>query len=105
VEHTQMHPILKKGTENLYYTSNTCGIFCDCTFHETKILTKDMKVQMYSNLSKKKISKKLKSPSSMRNGRFNTFKCRGQASKIGDDVYSFSQKPWAILQTSKKKRN
>jgi hypothetical protein len=31
-----------------------------------------MKVQVYSNFSKNKIWKKIKSPISMRNGRFNT---------------------------------
>jgi hypothetical protein len=54
VEHTQMHLALKKGIKNFYYTSNSCGIFCDCTFHESKIPMVDMKVQVYSNFSKKK---------------------------------------------------
>jgi hypothetical protein len=42
-----------------------------------------MKVQVYSNLSKNKNSKKIKSPSSMRNGRFNTSKYRGKLQKMG----------------------
>jgi hypothetical protein len=45
--------------------------------HETKIPMVDMKVQMFSNFSKNKILKKMKSPSFMRNGRFYTSKCRG----------------------------
>jgi hypothetical protein len=48
-------------------------------FHETKIQIVDMKVQVYSKFRKNKISKKLKSPNSMRNGRFGTSKCRGEA--------------------------
>jgi hypothetical protein len=45
VEHTQMHPALKRGTKNFHYTSNSCGIFCGISvFHETKIPTTDMKV-------------------------------------------------------------
>jgi hypothetical protein len=45
-------------------------------FHQTKIPTIDMKVQEYSNFNKNKIWKKIKSPSSMRIGRFNTSKYR-----------------------------
>jgi hypothetical protein len=52
-------------------------------FHETKIPKLDMKVQVYFNFSKKKIKNKIKSPSSMRNGRFNTSKCRGKLPKMG----------------------
>jgi hypothetical protein len=62
-----MHPALKKGTKKFHYTSNSCGIFVIAFFHETKIPTMDMKVQVYSKFSKKK---KIKSPSSMENGRF-----------------------------------
>jgi hypothetical protein len=36
-------------------------------FHETKIATVDVKVQVYSKFSKKKFEKKMKSPISMRN--------------------------------------
>jgi hypothetical protein len=32
VEHTQIHPALKKGTKNFHYTSKTCGNFCDFIF-------------------------------------------------------------------------
>jgi hypothetical protein len=35
------------------------------------------------NLAKSKISKKVKSPNSMRNGRFDTSKCRGKLEKMG----------------------
>jgi hypothetical protein len=41
-------------------------------FHQTKIPMVDMKVQVYSNFTKNKIWKTIKSPTSMRNGRFNT---------------------------------
>jgi hypothetical protein len=43
-------------------------------FHETKIRMVDMKAQVYSNFKKNKISKKIKSPNSMMNGRFDTSK-------------------------------
>jgi hypothetical protein len=52
-------------------------------FHETKIRMVDMKVQVYSKFSKNKIPKKVKSPNSMRNGRFHTSKCRGKLEKMG----------------------
>ena len=32
MEHTQMQPTLKKVTKKFYYTSSSCGIFCDFTF-------------------------------------------------------------------------
>jgi hypothetical protein len=51
-----------------------------------------MKVQVYSNFSKKKIWKKMKSLSSMRNGRFNTSK------------YRASFKKWGVLYTHYSKR-
>jgi hypothetical protein len=38
---------------------------------------------VYSKCSKNKISKKEKSPNSMMNGRFDTFKCRGKLEKMG----------------------
>jgi hypothetical protein len=31
VEHTQMHPTLKKGTKKFHYTSNSCGRFGEFT--------------------------------------------------------------------------
>jgi hypothetical protein len=36
VEHTQMHPALKKGTKNFHNTSKSWGIFCDFNFSWTK---------------------------------------------------------------------
>jgi hypothetical protein len=42
-----------------------------------------MKVQVYSKFSKNKIWKKMKSPSSMRNGRFDTPKYRVKVQKMG----------------------
>jgi hypothetical protein len=38
---------------------------------------------VYSKFSKNKILKKVKSPISMRNGAFNTSKCRGKLQKMG----------------------
>jgi hypothetical protein len=32
VEHTQMHPALRRGTKNFHYTSKTYGIFSDLNF-------------------------------------------------------------------------
>jgi hypothetical protein len=52
-------------------------------FHETKIPTVDMKVQVYSKFRKNKIPKKIKSLKSMRDGRFNISKCRGKLQKMG----------------------
>jgi hypothetical protein len=51
--------------------------------HETKIQTVYMKVQVYSKFRKNKIPKKVKSPNVMRNGRFDTSKCRGKLEKMG----------------------
>jgi hypothetical protein len=42
-----------------------------------------MKVQVYSKFGKNKISKKVKPPNSMRNGRFDTCKYRGKLEKMG----------------------
>jgi hypothetical protein len=42
-----------------------------------------MKVMAYFNFRKMKIWKKMKSPSSMRNGRFHPSKCRGKVQKTG----------------------
>jgi hypothetical protein len=52
-------------------------------FHETKFPMVDMKVQVYSKFSKNKIWKKMKSLSSMKNGRFDTPKCKGKVQKMG----------------------
>jgi hypothetical protein len=60
-------------------------------FHETKIPTVDMKVQVYSKFRKNKIWKKVKSPISMRNGRFNTSMCRGKLQKM-EVLYTHSPK-------------
>jgi hypothetical protein len=50
-------------------------------FHETKISIVDMKVQVYSNFRRKN-SKIIKSPCSMRNERFYTPKCRGKVQRM-----------------------
>jgi hypothetical protein len=55
-----------------------------------------MKVQVYSKFRKNKISKKVKSPNSMRNRRFDTSKSRGKLEKMGVLCTPFSQKPWPI---------
>jgi hypothetical protein len=52
-------------------------------FHETKIRTVDMKAHVYSKFRKNKISKKVKSPNSMRIGRFDTSKWRRKLEKMG----------------------
>jgi hypothetical protein len=83
VEHTQMHPTLKKGTKHFHNTSKYCQFFFYFTFFETKIPTVDMKVHVYSKFRKNKIWKKVKSPISMRNRTFNTSKCRGKLQKMG----------------------
>jgi hypothetical protein len=49
--------------------------FAIALFHEIKIPTVDMKVQVYSKISIKNF-KKMKSPSFIKNGRFHTPKCR-----------------------------
>jgi hypothetical protein len=61
-----------------------------------------MKVLGYSNLSKKKIWKKIKSPSSIRNGRFHPPKCWGKLQKKGV-LYTHSPKrPGPFLKLPKK---
>jgi hypothetical protein len=63
----------------------------------------DMKVHVYSKFSKNKIWKKVKSPNSMRNGRFNTSKYRGKHQKMGV-LYTHSSKiPGPFLKLPKKK--
>jgi hypothetical protein len=32
VEHTQIHPALKRGTKNFHNTSKSCGIFRELNF-------------------------------------------------------------------------
>jgi hypothetical protein len=58
VEHTQMHLVLKKGTKNFHYTSNSYGSLFNFLFHETKIPAMDIKVQVSFTFNKKKIEKK-----------------------------------------------
>jgi hypothetical protein len=53
-------------------------------FHDSEISMVDMKVYVYSRFSKNKIWKKMKSPSSMRNGRFHPPKCRFKLQKMGE---------------------
>jgi hypothetical protein len=58
---------------------------------------------MYSKFRKNKIPKKVKSPISMRNRRFNTSKCRGKLQKMG--VLPILPKALAhILNFQKKKK-
>ena len=73
-----------------------CKIFQLCNFHEIKIPIVDMKVEVFEcpgvlQFWEKKISKKKKSPSSMRNGRLNTSKCRGKLQKM-EVLYIHSSK-------------
>jgi hypothetical protein len=77
------------------------GFLVNSLFHETKIPTVDMKVQVNSKFRNYFFWKKVKSPLSMNFGRISTSKCRGQASKNGGAIHPFSQKPWPISQTSK----
>jgi hypothetical protein len=66
VEHTQMH---SRRVQNISITLATLvEFFVISNFHETKISTADMKVQVYSKFSKRKFWKKVKSPISMRTG-------------------------------------
>jgi hypothetical protein len=55
VEHTQIHPALKKGTKISITLANLAEFLVISIFHETKIPTVDMKVQMYSKFRKNKI--------------------------------------------------
>jgi hypothetical protein len=58
-------------------------LFVNSVLHDTKIPMGDMKVLVYSSISKKKFMKKMKSPSSMRNGRFHPSICRGKVQEMG----------------------
>jgi hypothetical protein len=65
-----------------------------------------MKVPIYSNFSKR-IWKKIKFPSSMKNGRFNPLKNRGKVQKMGV-LYIHSSKmpgPSSNFLTTPKKKN
>jgi hypothetical protein len=55
VEHTQMHPALKKGRKISITLAILVDFFVISTFHETKIPTAHMKVQVYSKFRKNKI--------------------------------------------------
>jgi hypothetical protein len=81
MEHTQMQLALKKGTKISIPLAILVEFFVISLFYETKIPTADMKVQVYSNFTQKNW-KKMKSPSSMRNRRFNTSKYRGKLQKM-----------------------
>jgi hypothetical protein len=87
VEHTQMH-LAPKFSIILAIHEEFLVI---SLFHETKIPTMYMKVQVYSKFSKNKIRKQMKSPSSMRIGRFHPPKCRGKLQKMGV-MYIYSRK-------------
>jgi hypothetical protein len=83
VEHTQIHPTLKKGTKISITLAILEEFLAISISNETKIPTVDMKVQVYSKFREYKIWKKVKSPISMINGRFHPPKCRGKLQKMG----------------------
>jgi hypothetical protein len=62
-----------------------------------------MKVQVYFKFSKNKISKKVKSANSMRNGRFDTSKCRKKLEKMGVLCTHSPQSPGPFPKLPKKK--
>jgi hypothetical protein len=102
VQHTQMHPALKKGKISIPLASLEEFLVISI-FHEIKIPIIDLKVQMYSKFRKNKIWKKVKSPISMRMGIFNTSKCRGKLQKMGL-LYTHSPKsPGPFPKLPKKK--
>jgi hypothetical protein len=67
------------------------GFLVNSLFHETKISTVDMKVQVNSKFRNLFFLKKVKSPLSMNFGRINTSKCRGKLQKMGV-LYTHSPK-------------
>jgi hypothetical protein len=83
VEHTQMTLHWRRVQKISITLANLEEFLVISIFHETKILMVDIKVQVYSKFRKNKIWKKVKSPISMRNGTFNTSKCRGKLQKMG----------------------
>jgi hypothetical protein len=52
VEHTQIHPTLKKDTKQFRYTSNSWRNFSELFFLLDKNPNGDMKVLVHSNFSK-----------------------------------------------------
>jgi hypothetical protein len=48
VEHTQIHPVLKRGTKISITLAILVGFLVNSLFHETKIPMVDMKVQVNS---------------------------------------------------------
>jgi hypothetical protein len=86
VEHTQMHPVLKKGTKNFHYTSISCGIFL--WFHFFMNLKSQQWIWRSShtlNLAKIKFGNKwnLQAPWGMEDF---TSKYRGKVQKIGEET-------------------
>jgi hypothetical protein len=91
VEHTQLHLALKKGTKISITLAILEEFLVISIFHETKNSNNRYEGPgFYSNFNKKN-PKNMKSPSSMRNGRFNTSKCRGKLQKMGV-LYTHSPK-------------
>jgi hypothetical protein len=74
-------------------------------FHETKIRTVDMNVQVWTKLSKNKIPKKIKSPNFMKNGNFHTSKCRGKLEKMGALCTHSPKSPGPFPKLPKKKNS
>jgi hypothetical protein len=103
VEHTQMHLALKKGTKTTMTLAKLEEFLVISIFCETKIPTVDMKVQVHSKFRKNKIWKKVKSPVSMRNGTFNTSKCRGKLQKMGMFYTHSPKSPGPFPKLPKKK--
>ena len=66
---------------------NTLAILSEFIFSLDKIPMIDMKVLVYFNFGKKYFWKKMKSPSSMKNGRFHPSKYRGKVQNIGEETF------------------
>jgi hypothetical protein len=70
-------PCTKEGYKKISITlAKLVEFLVISVFHETKIRMVDMKAHVYSKFRKNKISKKVKSPNSMRNG---SFQVKGEA--------------------------
>jgi hypothetical protein len=91
VEHTQIHPVLKRGTKISITLAILVGFLVNSLFHETKIPMVDMKVQVNSKFRIYFFLEKVKSPLSMNFGRTRTSKCRGKLQKMGV-LYTHSPK-------------